>query len=466
MTETQSLSERELEVLRLVAQGATNQQIAHELSISSNTVKVHLRNIYSKLGVMSRTEATVEAVRRGIIILPGPIAQVVEERLALPTPVGGDETGTEAAEREEDSSAQGMAVAVVETERLVEEPAVERREQTRTPPALTRRLLFAGVAALLLFIAAISASFALRETPDAQTLPQAGWDRRAPLPEPRADLALAFSDGELYAIAGEGPAGVSGAVWRYDPLTNSWKALAGKPLPVAEISAAVLGRNIYVPGGRTSTGDATAEVEVYKPQEDRWERRAPLPEPRSGFGLAAIEGRLYLFGGRNQNGPTRSVFIYDPALDRWSEGPPLPYALAYPAVVAVEEEGRAYLIGGEGADGPLTTMLRFTPGAVEPWEEKAALPSPKSRAAAVDLAGTIYLIGTSSGDDTVLSYDLRSDRWDNIGLEHGRPLSRMGAVIGDRDVYVIGGWDGTQLLAENRVFRPVYRTYLPLAPSK
>ncbi len=51
------LSEREAEVLALVAQGLTNTQIAQRLRVSDNTVKFHLQNIYQKLGVGNRTEA-------------------------------------------------------------------------------------------------------------------------------------------------------------------------------------------------------------------------------------------------------------------------------------------------------------------------------------------------------------------------------------------------------------------------
>jgi DNA-binding NarL/FixJ family response regulator len=63
------LTARELEVLDLIAQGLTNRQIAHSLSVKEETVKMHVRNIMDKLQVQDRTEAVTLAHRRGIIHL-------------------------------------------------------------------------------------------------------------------------------------------------------------------------------------------------------------------------------------------------------------------------------------------------------------------------------------------------------------------------------------------------------------
>ncbi len=62
---TEALSEREIEVVRLLGQGLTNKDIAQTLILSVRTVEAHLRNIYGKLGVRSRTEAALWAVRHG-----------------------------------------------------------------------------------------------------------------------------------------------------------------------------------------------------------------------------------------------------------------------------------------------------------------------------------------------------------------------------------------------------------------
>jgi DNA-binding NarL/FixJ family response regulator len=63
------ISPRELEVLSLMATGKRNKEIASELSIAEDTVKMHVRNILSKLQVNDRTEAVTIALRRGILHL-------------------------------------------------------------------------------------------------------------------------------------------------------------------------------------------------------------------------------------------------------------------------------------------------------------------------------------------------------------------------------------------------------------
>lgn len=63
------LTERELEVLRLAAKGMSNREIAQELIISVRTVQTHLTNVFNKMGVGSRTEAVVHALRKGLITL-------------------------------------------------------------------------------------------------------------------------------------------------------------------------------------------------------------------------------------------------------------------------------------------------------------------------------------------------------------------------------------------------------------
>jgi DNA-binding NarL/FixJ family response regulator len=73
------LSEREIDLLKLMAKGLDNGDIANKLGLSLRTVQVHLRNIFQKLGVSSRIEAVLYALREGLVTLDAmPSAEHVE----------------------------------------------------------------------------------------------------------------------------------------------------------------------------------------------------------------------------------------------------------------------------------------------------------------------------------------------------------------------------------------------------
>jgi DNA-binding NarL/FixJ family response regulator len=69
--ETEPLTERERDVLKLLALGQTNKEIALQLRIGDSTVKTHVGNILLKLGVQSRTQAALYAAQTGMVELPG-----------------------------------------------------------------------------------------------------------------------------------------------------------------------------------------------------------------------------------------------------------------------------------------------------------------------------------------------------------------------------------------------------------
>lgn len=64
-----NLSPRELEIVRLIVQGRSNKEIAADLGIGDESVKTHLRALFTKLGVADRTQAAIEAIRHGIVHL-------------------------------------------------------------------------------------------------------------------------------------------------------------------------------------------------------------------------------------------------------------------------------------------------------------------------------------------------------------------------------------------------------------
>ena len=67
--ERKSLTQRELEIVKLVSEGLSNKAVARRLGISAHTVKFHLEAVFAKLGAASRADAVARGLRGGLILL-------------------------------------------------------------------------------------------------------------------------------------------------------------------------------------------------------------------------------------------------------------------------------------------------------------------------------------------------------------------------------------------------------------
>jgi len=463
--ELKPLSQREIEVLKLVARGSTNQEIAVQLHISVNTVKAHLKNIYQKLEVNSRTEASLEALGKGLLTLEAIPSQVVS----------------------------ALATATSQEELARTRPAVHPGEEV-----FARNRGLALLAAFTLILALLLATRSLGrygrwETqlpstplppltalPERQELPR--WRARAGLPTPRERLAVVAMDGRIYAIGGRSMEGVSGALEVYDPTMDSWVLRSSKPTPVSDIRAAILGGKIYVPGGNLASGEASTALEVYDPREDLWESRAPLPKPVSGYALATIEGKLYLFGGWDGSerlghptgsetswGPGRlaSVYVYDPASDTWESGTPM--STPRSDAGCAEVEGRAYIVGGYDGQSALTLVERYDPsreGTGNPWSEMPPLSLPRLGPGVTALGGSIYVIGGQGEGQASLAerYDVHQNAWFSFEAPLRGPWQHLGLAGIDTKLYALGGYQ-SGILGINEEYQALYRIFLPASPG-
>lgn len=470
MTIDTQISEREREILRLVATGATNQEIAQELHISVNTVKVHLRNIFGKIGVTSRTEATVYAMRMGLVQVDEPAAAspVPEQAAPPPTPPKAEATPPTDAAPPETSTAP-LADAAPPALPAAYAPV------TAPPPASNRRGIIAMAVVIVLLIIAFAAVLArglpttltapTDTTSGNATAPVDRWRSLAALPEGRAGFALAsFAYGGrtfLYAIAGDAAGAVSDQTVRYDISTNTWAPRASKPTAVGDVQAAVVGNKIFVPGGRLADGSITDRCEAYTPQRDQWEPCAALPAPRSGYALVALEGKLYLLGGTDGTGYRAEVWQYDPESDAWSERTTMPTPRAFAAAAALDRQ--IYVVGGLNDSGPLAITERYIPaeeGLGTPWSPQTPLGAPAAHGAAAAAAGQIFLFTASAEATELAVYNPEFDTW----ATSATPLSALRdlrADVAGSKLYVLGG-QAAEAASATMYEYPLFTTFLPL----
>lgn len=449
---SRTLSERETDVLRLLATGATNQQIADELVISVNTVKVHVRNIFDKLGAQSRTEATLYAIHAGLVPLPrAALDDATREAETARAPTNGiDSLPAHAANGVTTPTTDGSPT-----------PSAPRRVPYWVVPLAVLALT------LLVGLAWQVTTAAGRAVPTAAPLNAEGapittvnqrWAELAPLPTARGGLALTAVGESLYAIGGQTATGVSGDVTRYNA-NNTWTVRAAKPTPVRDVGAVVIGGQVYVPGGCDAAGKPVDVVEVYNLNADRWSTGTPLPRALCGYALAALDGKMYVIGGWDGQDYRNETLIYTPGASEWQVGPAMLTPRAYPAASVID--GHIYVIGGENG-APLASNEMLDPaaeGSAPTWTTRTALPAPRSHFAAAPVGRRIFAIGGGPADQAVASYDAAADIWRTEATPFEGQWTGLGVAASDLRLHAIGG-DGP--LAVNRAYQALFQITLPL----
>jgi len=437
MNEEFELSEREIDIIRLVATGASNKEIAQKLVISPNTVKVHLRNIFGKLNVVSRTEATMVAIRMGWVDSP----------------------------KIDNSSAEPRVSKIELVEDLAKVPSLFRNR---------RRWIGAlGIFFLLLIAGNIYFFIFLKNNPaisPLETVPLQNsqrWQELSPMSMGLKTMAAIRYEQFFYIIGGETNETTSDSVLIYDINQNSWKEGAKKPQPASNIQAAIIGEKIFVPGGINETGEVSRSLEVYDPREDQWGLKADLPFGISRYALTSFEGKIYLFGGWDGKTYRKEIFVYDPLIDSWELFAEMPQSRADFAVGVIG--GGIHVFGGRNEKGILDSHDIFVPqrqmDGENPWSSSSPLPQKRFGISVSILADMVYIAGGENEKETnlpVIQFLPPKEEW--IEIEQPiKPIGNFPALIPyETRLYVFGGELNSEVTNSTQVFQAIYTILVPV----
>jgi DNA-binding CsgD family transcriptional regulator/N-acetylneuraminic acid mutarotase len=461
------LSEREMEVARLLATGASNAEIARELVISPHTAKVHLRNIFEKLQVNSRTEASMLLVQRGWIAVPG-------VNTAPRQAEGVDSL-------QDDASAQTVVAPL---------PLAEPAPLDNLPASIAgwQRIVF-----VIVSIACLIAIFLPAWRSQAYTSPpllsDAGnrgegapeivleprWEVRTPLPSPRSRLAVVRSGETLYALGGETTGGrLLGNVDAYDLAVNRWRSMRPLPQPTSNLGAAVLGDYIYVAGGNHAPSNDDGDLSFgdvlwrYSLTENRWEEIDRLPGPLAGAALVADDSTLYLVGGWDGQEMHDEIWSYTPGgLETEQVNWQLRDRLATPRAFlgATIVDTSLYVAGGfdgqrELADAYVLDLSESS------WRRLPDMTNPRSGLALVYDGLAIFALGGGwlAPVDAHERYDPAIDVWSNFPSPVPNEWRNLAATAYDGRLLMLGGWSG-DYLDSHLQYQSSFRALLPVITS-
>jgi DNA-binding CsgD family transcriptional regulator/N-acetylneuraminic acid mutarotase len=457
-TNDNPLSEREMEVARLLAKGLSNSEIARQLIISPHTVKVHLRNIFEKLAVSSRTEASMVLLQHGWLTVTGvEVVQPTELEAANATP-------------------SPLPTLPPEPEPLVDLPA-------QFLPWQRFYLIGASIFCLLLLIVpnlrtGVSASSNLLSDagrtavgrPALQLYPR--WDVRTPLTTPRSRLALARFGEQLYVIGGEGISGEAlTTVEAYDLRVNEWRSRQPLPEPLTNAAAVALNKRVYVAGGSTNPPDAGAGKLIrdlflaYNADGNEWQLLEPLPNPLAGAQLVTDDQALYLIGGWDGQNMHNEVWRYTPSTTEdtrpvWELITRLETPCAFMGATIVDNE--IYVVGGYDGQRELTSATVYSIASGK-WRSLPDLATARGGLSLVYDGLAFFALGGgwTRAIDTHERFDPTIQVWSNFPSPLPGEWRNLAAATFNDRVYILGGWSGDYLDVHLQ-YQSTFRALLPV----
>ncbi len=440
-TDKPALSKRELEVLQEVAKGYSNQEIARELVISMNTVRVHLRNIFGKLEVQSRTEATMWAVKEGLLTPP----QSAEE-----------------AEAEDDDDDEIMPMPSLGVPRLIS----WQRIYLAVAVAITL-IVFATPLIRPIFSARSKGAIPpppLNASSSAPPVINSRWIRQGEISTPRSQMALLAWQGKLYLIGGERSSGVTGLVEVFDPVSKSWQEIAGKPTLGKDIQGVIISDKILVAGGCDNEGQPANALEIFDLNANIWRSDAQeMPEALCAYAATAYNGELYVIGGWNGKKYVDSVYVYNPQQNEWRQlEQPYPLQAGYASAIAVG--GELLVAGGYDDQKEFSSVYIFDDKSGQ-WREGPPLIHPRGGLSLAMAGDNLYAIG--GGMDAPLAVNeklnLEEMTWQEIETPYLDQWRTYGAAAIGSELFSVGGWN-KEYPATLLSYQTVYKIFIPLSP--